>query len=604
MPVLNEYIDNSRQHGDIVRYRVRAIDKSGRASAFSQPATIKVGNNENVPDPVNFRLSTGYRAFLLQWDFPECENYAYTEIFRRTNQAGDAGFFGNKIVASVTGTSYKLVDTARAEERTIAGDINAYYCFKIRHVDKYGNRSNFSQALCGEIRKLQPVDVDQSPDRDVVYVKPRLGIPDTDIRMVDPDNPGQYINLQTYAQRVKQKHNSLDLADLSAAQQIVSANERIDGLEAATGQQIDNINDQLATNRTAIQRNNNNLVNGIPGLKENLQENVLNTPERQAILSNLGLTDATVTAQIIGLRPYDNSLDTDINTAINENDQFRLSKKIYDTTKYDLEGVKTSVRTAIQQQSFADYLRSLIDNNYDDYLTSNGYGEASLQDQSDFLLKSKPVEYSGKLAEMIYDNDLQSIYNPAIADAITSKTFRDDISYMYQYNSDFEDYVNTKLQEKQEAIEQLALDTATELEQVRGLIASGDDELRTDLNDTIQLVSEFKQQYLDYKQQQETIDAQQTSLINDNTTRLNAAETAINQLAAKISQAVSSIVVTTPNATQEGTYGIGSNASGMKTIYINIDVNAGGLVNQMNEQFILRDGVSTAVSGQITSYNP
>ncbi len=304
----NEKVFTDTQPGDQVEVRVRTLAADGRVSDWSLPKIITTGDRTPPSDPVNFNLSPGVQGCLLTWDFPQEPDYKYTEVFRKTVNAGVLGFY-ERLVSSITGDSFRLCGTFRAEEAFINGDIDAQYCFKIRHIDNSNNASNFSSVLCATPRKIKPVDVHQDPTDDQIYIKPKEGIPNADLLFSYEDGYGQIIstNGTDFYYGLRADLANLDTAIAFNSDDIDLINDDITSLNSdllATNQAVTNNSDDIDTLTTGLNTANTNIANNSTDIGAlNTGLNTANTN-----ISNNASNIATNTGNI-------NTLNNGLNTA-------------------------------------------------------------------------------------------------------------------------------------------------------------------------------------------------------------------------------------------------------------------------------------------------
>lgn len=605
----NIYIDNSNQHGDIVTYAVRVRHKDGRVSKLSDPFTTRVGITEKPPTPENFRVEPGFRCCMLTWDFPTTDNYMYTEVWASIIKSGEAAFFGNTIIASANASQYELMDTARAKRRIIQCDAESRYCFKIRHVDRHNNYSDFSTVICKTPRKIQAQDIDQNPELDqIVYIKPKDGIPATDIVISIPDGNGQIVNynFQNWYDDHLQTHIDLNTVDLNTNAKIVENTNKITGLETTQGDQYTNVLDQINLNKAAIESNADEIINNDSAISQEVAARILNDDNMQAILTQLGLEDEDLKTQTQALREYNDDLNDAIDEILQGNESYRLAKNISDQAMLDLPGTKMGVRVAIAETpALKTAVETMMntDPELSAYLTGQGMNSATTNQKADFLLENMPFKFIPKLSNTATTNDeWKTKLSESVDISADSSLYKKSLKDLYDNSEAFRDELNDNFladADRTTKINELDLATADNFTKIKALIDSQAETI-TKLNEVLDAKG-LRTEFNNYKAAQKAIDDAQQAAINNHTARLNAVESTQNDQAIKISKAVSAVVVGSSKFTTWGSAAKTNNAEGMQTVTIDVNTDVGGLINTISTVFVIRPGVEIPAVGAWTS---
>jgi len=342
----NIYIDNDCKHGDVVQYRVRAVADDGLCSSWSLPVQIQVGDLTPPPDPILLSVSSGYAGCLLQWVFPDDPTYSHTEIFRQTVKSGESSYYDGVIVSSITSSDYRLVDTKRAEECFVCGDVDSYYCFKIRHVDYSNNKSNFSNIICQTTRGIKPNDIDKTPNEPRIYYTPTPGeVPAGDVYIAKTDTDARIWDggtLDKYVEFVKSITDGLKLDVLSAHDKIASVNKDIDVFKYNTQNVFGEIKTKIDENDKITKANINDLIASDAKLAQDVHDNFINDDINKKLLTT---TNEVLKSQGLDIETSKKIL-SDVNKALSNN--------------YDKDATRdnllSALKTAIDANSNSDQI--------------------------------------------------------------------------------------------------------------------------------------------------------------------------------------------------------------------------------------------------------
>lgn len=117
--------------GKTYYWHVRALDSKGAWSDWS-PAWKFVCNGPK--QPLNFRVDTTARGYLLKWDRAENDNTSYFKIFAFI----DRGFYP---------TYATYYDTCSANDYLIPFDKKLYPFYRVASIDEFGNQSATTKAI-------------------------------------------------------------------------------------------------------------------------------------------------------------------------------------------------------------------------------------------------------------------------------------------------------------------------------------------------------------------------------------------------------------------------------------------------------------------------